>query len=156
MFEVRYLEPQEQVKVFHSEEAAKAFVADLQEKAKVRRERIKSGESVMDCIALIKEQPELKEMPKGQVSDPNGPLNIVICNPEHFRQTIKFAWNNNLTAQFTKSFTDLMHLLASTKKDYPPEIYPDGYQTPSFGWRVCGMVGGFIFHRSDRTWSIHT
>lgn len=26
----------------------------------------------------------------------------------------------------------------------------------SLGWIGCGMVGGFIFHSSDRTWELHS
>ena len=35
-------------------------------------------------------------------------------------------------------------------------VYPDGYTDPGFGWNGCGMVGGLIFHRSTKDWSIHT
>lgn len=79
------------------------------------------------------------------------PANIIIRDPAHFSYTINFAMQNDLVAEFGKAFTNLMHLLRNGG-----EIWPDGWLDPGFGWSGCGMVGGFIFHRLAREWSIHT
>lgn len=124
-------------KLFHNEDAAKAFAQDIRDK----------GE-----IALLDMQPELKEMGEHPVS--MDAVNILIRNPTHFMRTIEFAEANGLSDQFNKTFAQLMHLLAGSKGQ--AELWPDGFREPSFGWAGCGMVGGFIFHRSSREWSIHT
>lgn len=79
------------------------------------------------------------------------PGTVVIRDPAHFAYTVNFARQNDLLDEFGRKFADLMHLLRDGG-----EIYPDGYTDPDFGWRGCGMVGGFIFHRLAREWSIHT
>ncbi len=151
MYRVRYLNPTETVKLFHNEDAAKAFVADLHEKHDNQREAIREGKR-HELIVLLDELPELKEMDEHPIS--MDAVNIIIRNPSHFAAVLRFAEVNGLSDQFNKSFAQLMQLLANSKGE--AELWPDGYRDPSFGWKGCGMVGGFIFHRSTREWSIHT
>jgi hypothetical protein len=67
-------------------------------------------------------------------------------------RTLQFASDNMLSDEFARTFQRLMILLAQQGG----VIWPDGQDVPSFVWRGCGMVGGFIFHASSREWSIHT
>ena len=98
--------------------------------------------------------PDLKPMPEtcGWSSVPDAPVNIEIANPRHFLRTLQFASDNMLSDKFAKTFQHLMVLLAQNGGT----IWPDGQNVPSFTWRGCGMVGGFIFHASSQDWSIHT
>jgi len=82
----------------------------------------------------------------------NAPVNVEITDPRHFMRTLQFASDNGLSAEFARTFEYLMHLLAQEGGT----IWPDAQDAPSFTWRGCGMVGGFIFHPRSREWSIHT
>ena len=79
-------------------------------------------------------------------------VNVEITDPRHFMRTLQFAYQNDLADEFSKTFTRLLTLLAQEGGT----IWPDGQNVPSFTWRGCGMIGGFIFHERSREWSIHT
>jgi hypothetical protein len=95
--------------------------------------------------------PDLKAM-KPWPETVSRSTNVEIANPEHFARTMQFASDNGLSEQFATTFARLMQLVAQQGG----VIWPDDLKTPSFVWRGCGMVGGFIFHASSREWSIHT
>jgi hypothetical protein len=98
--------------------------------------------------------PDLKPMPTtcgwSRVGD--AAVNVEIADPRHFMRTMAFAYQNELHDEFSKAFTRLLHLLAQEGG----VIWPDAQNAPSFSWRGCGMVGGFIFHERSREWLIHT
>ena len=100
--------------------------------------------------------PDLKPMPdadRWSLKTPVGTsTNIEITDPRHFLRTLQFASDNGLSDKFATPFMRLMNLLCQDGG----AIWPDGQNVPSFVWRGAGLVGGFIFHRDSRDWSIHT
>lgn len=101
-------------------------------------------------------------------------VSIEIGNANHFIRTYHFAESNALTGELGKRLLSLLSLFCQSRgsaiprkswerldapQQYEPGkafLYPDGYTDPSFGWQGAGLVGGLIFHRSSRDWSIHT
>lgn len=53
------------------------------------------------------------------------------------------------------SFESTLARLCELGKTSGVKLYLDS-APHSFGFSACGMVGGLIYHDSDKTWSLHT
>jgi hypothetical protein len=116
------------------------------------RMRIRHGKEARDELKMrAPMKPMVSSDAFSSISD-SPPAVINIVNPNHFMRTLRFVDNNNLQSEFYNAFHSLMLLMTYTGG----RIYPDGPNTPDFGWQGAGMYGGFIFSPDTRTWSIHT
>jgi hypothetical protein len=100
-------------------------------------------------------------------------INIRICNPAHFTDSLAFASAEGKSQEFLARLMEVCAMFRHEALGTKPEtvtvdLRPDSRGAPSFVFHgylqkdIPGskpqsiMHGGLIYHRDSKTWSIHT